>query len=419
MIILTFWTDFRSCEQGVFSLSSKVQTASKVAFVHDWLVTYRGGEKVLAELLKLFPNAPIYTLFYDPDAMPDNINMHPIHLPGNVNRFRKWRKAMLPLLPSLIESFDLSDYDLVISTSSCVAKGVIPGPGAVHVSYIHSPMRYIWDQKKFYLSSLRKIPGIHLAIEILSSYLRSWDYTSNHRVDFFAANSHFVKDRIKRFYNRDATVIHPPVTLNVATAEVSQKLLEHRKQKGPYFIIAGAFVSYKRFDLAIKACKLAKARLVIAGSGPEEKNLRTLADGKNCEFFIKPAAEHWQSLLAGAEAFLFPGVEDFGITPVEALALGTPIIAFARGGALDFVTENETGTFFFEQTPEALADTIKAFAKASFDRAKLQAKAESFSREVFIKKFQNLLSKATLDMKQLPKNDVKDLRDLSKNRVKK
>lgn len=355
----------------------------KVAFVHDWLITYRGGEKVLESLLKLFPSAPIYTLFYDRRAMPDSIRQRQVIAPAILQPWQKMRKAMLPLLPAMIESFDLSDYDLIISTSSCVAKGVVPGPTTKHLCYIHSPMRYIWDQREHYLSTL-PLPGLTRPLyHLLSTRLRLWDTVSAQRVDTFIANSHFVAQRVKKFYGRSATVIAPPVP--------QQRFAKVQAlPKQDFFLVLGAFVPYKRLDLAIQACEAQQVPLVVAGSGPEESRLRRLA-GKNTKFVINPSDLEAEKLLATARGFLFPGVEDFGMTAVESLACGTPVIAFDQGGARDIVEDGVTGIFFSEQTPESLGAAIQRLNRHPLTPATLRQKAEQFSEENFLTQIRQLL----------------------------
>jgi len=351
----------------------------KVAFVHDWLVTYRGGEKVLEALLELYPEAPIYTLFYKKDAMPLSIQSRNIITPLGLGAFRKARKLALPFFPNIIESFDFSDFDLVISTSSCVAKGIIGGKKTKHICYLHSPMRYIWDQQEEYIRGVAHIPGAEWAIRSMSPRLRKWDIESAQRVDRFVANSTFVGERCRNYYNRNSVVVHPPI-------ETKRFIPANRTQKEvPYYLAAGAFVSYKRFDLAIAACEKLGRKLVIAGSGPAEKQLRKLA-GQNTSFETYPNDARFVELLAKADALLFPGVEDFGMVAVEAMAAGTPVIAFAAGGARDFIVENETGVFFKENTSESLADAIKTFEAMSFKVDSLTAYAASFGREHFLEK---------------------------------
>lgn len=346
----------------------------RVAYVHDWLVTYRGGEKVLEALLDVYPDAPVYTLFYKPEAMPESIRKRDVRFPKWLNFFQSFRKILLPLLPSAIESLPLEDYDLIISTSSCVAKGVMTAPDARHLCYIHSPMRYIWDQRRFYLVPHRNYSPREFLIHLMSQKLRIWDVTSNHRVDSFVANSSFVAKRVGRYYGREASVIHPPVSV--------ERFAPRSVVKQDYFLAAGAFVSYKRFDLAIRACEELGVRLIIAGSGPDESKLRRLA-GKHTEFVIKPDAAQWVRLFQEAKGFLFPGVEDFGITAIEALAAQTPIIALRAGGALDFVKEGLTGIFFDEDSVESLKDAISRFHLRDFDLGRIQTFAEDFSKARF------------------------------------
>ena len=355
----------------------------KVAFVHDWLVTYRGGEKVLESLLHLYPEAPIYTLFYEPGRLPKSIRERHIIFPKTLNYLKHFRKLLLPVLPAVVESFDLRDYDLVISTSSCVAKGVITNPNAKHVCYIHSPMRYIWDQREHYMKGFSKIPFGRALFHMISSRLRLWDTLSSHRVDTFVANSSFVKSRVKKYYNRDAIVICPPV--KAAPTQIPEKTSLTEK---PYYLLAGAFVSYKRFDIAIEACEQLGKRLIVAGSGPAEDSLRAIG-GKHTEFVISPDDEVWDSLMIHAEAFLFPVLEDFGITAIEALGCGTPIIAFKGGGALDFVEPGVNGCFFDEQSSESLKECLQNFEPRAFDRARLSEMADAYSETRFIKRMKS------------------------------
>ena len=359
----------------------------RVALVHDWLVTYRGGEKVLEAIAELFPEAPIYTLFYESAKMPQSLRQRDIRVHPANKWLRPFRKLALPLLPSMIESLPLEGYDLVISTSSCVAKGALVGPGKYHLCYIHSPMRYIWDQRSYYLKSINKSGLLRSIWSWISTKLRVWDQSSATRVDTFVANSEFVKNRVKKYYAREALVIHPPVECEAFFEPIAGESLP----SGPYFLAAGAFVSYKRFDLAIEACKLASKKLVIAGSGPECAHLQSMAKGSDIHFEIAPSARRWAALFQNAEAFIFPGIEDFGITAIEALASGTPIVAYRAGGALDFVRDKQTGIFFDEQTPQALAEKLEIFEKASFSKEFLQDFARQFSKESFQSKIRAVL----------------------------
>ena len=363
-----------------FTQNKKEKHKLKVAIVHDWLVSYRGGEKVLEAICELYPNAPIYTLFYDPKKLPPSLTRKDIRYSKKLNFFRRVRKLLLPFLPFFVESISLSDYDLIISTSSCVAKGIIPGPNTKHLSYVHSPMRYIWDQQKDYLSTKQYLPGMVWVIRYLCYRLRMWDTMSSCRVDYFVANSHFVSKRIEKYYRRRSEVIHPPINLSFFSDLTPPK-------RRNYFLIAGAFVPYKKFDLAIKACETLGRRLIVAGKGEEEERLKKIS-GPHTEFHIEPNDAEWKKLLSGADALIFPGVEDFGMIAVEAMACGTPVIAFKKGGALDFIKPGISGCFFTEQTPESLQETLLKFSLNDYDHNDIIHYAKNFSKERFTQKFQ-------------------------------
>ena len=355
----------------------------RVAIVHDWLVTWRGGEKVLDALATIYPDAEIFTLFCDQSIVPSHLRTRKIHVHPVANRFRFLRKALLPFMPIWIEEFNFSGFDLVLSTSSCVAKGIIVDPDAKHICYIHSPMRYIWDQREEYLGFVRKIPILNFFVNFLSTILRVWDSTSAVRVDIFVANSTFVKKRIRKYYGRDAMVIHPPV-------DVSRFSSTDLQENGDYFLAAGALVGYKRFDLAIRACERMGRKLVIAGQGPELGQLKRLA-GPNTTFVSATDNEAWAAIFSKAKAFIFPGIEDFGITAIEAMAAGLPVIALRRGGALDFVVDQETGVFFDEASETSLCDAIRRFEGMSWRRAKIREFSQQFSREKFVSKMRAAL----------------------------
>ena len=353
----------------------------KVAIVHDWLVSYRGGEKVLEAILNEFPDAPVYTLFYDADAMPESITSKVVRYPGYLQRFKKIRKFLLPALPACIESLNLCEYDLIISTSSCVAKGVIPGPGAKHLCYIHSPMRYLWDQKEEYLKPLRGVPLAPFLFSLLSSRLRLWDQVSASRVDRFVANSSFVRQRVLKYYGSECEVIHPPVDTEFFSPPGSSDTGTDR-----YFLAAGALVAYKGFELAVHACERAGQRLIVAGGGPSLKSLKKIA-GRYTEFYESPDARTWRRLLRGAEALLFPGIEDFGMTAIEAMACGTPVLALKAGGALDFIEEGISGEFVFDRDINSWVEAIGNFERSQYDPAKIRAVSLGFSKSLFQARF--------------------------------
>ncbi len=353
----------------------------RVAIVHDWLVTWRGGEKVLEAVASLYPDAPIFTLFCEKSILPPSLQGREIIVHPVANKLRFMRKMLLPFLPVWIESFDLSGFDLVLSTSSCVAKGVMVDPSARHLCYIHSPMRYIWDQRDEYLGRVRKLPVLGFFVDALSSWLRMWDMTSSTRVDLFVANSSFVKERVRKFYGRQSVVIPPPVDV----ARFNPSAASH--VKGDYVLVAGALVGYKRFDLAIKACEALGRKLVVAGDGPALAYLKSIA-GANTRFVERPDDLTWVKLMREAQALLFPGIEDFGITAIEAMAAGTPVIARRRGGAIDFIVEGKTGIFFEEASVEELSSAIRRHSTLNWNPSILVDFASKFSREVFVKKMQ-------------------------------
>ncbi len=355
----------------------------RVAFAHDWLVTYRGGEKVLEALFELFPDAPIFTLFYNSAKFPDSFLRRKIHVPAGLQRLGALRKILLPFLPSLVESFDLSEFDLVISTSSCVAKGVIPHPEAKHISYVHSPMRYAWDQKKHYFtrSIFEKLP-IRMLIDFFLSRLRIWDVVATSRVDFLIANSTFVQSRIQRFYRRDSEVLYPPLE--------ERFFRQSNFVKKDYYLAFGAWVPYKRFDIAIETCRRLDRRLIVAGSGPEEKKMRKLADPR-VQFVHSPSDDDLMTLIGEAKALLFTGVEDFGLSAVESLALGTPVIAARAGGALDYIEEFKNGVFFEPDHIDSCVHAVKNFETLDWSRSEIQNSAKKFSKLAFQQRFKEIV----------------------------
>ena len=316
----------------------------KVAFLHDWLDSYRGGEKVLEALLSLYPDAPIYTLFYKPDDLPESITSRRVYAPWWLKPFHGMRKLLLPILPWCLYAFRVNQYDLLISTSSCVIKGV---PNRTkHISYIHSPMRYIYDEKHNYFGRYLKIPVLKQIVQLMIVYLRWWDRNSNSGIDQIVVNSTFLRERVQRSFGRDAEVIHPPI--------VSPEQCPHPEKKD-HFVVAGALIPYKRTDLAIKACERLGLPLKILGEGPERKRLEAIGYG---EFLGRAGAKVWHETISTARGLIFPGVEDFGMVPVEAMAMGTAVIALQKGGALDYIAPRETGVFFDKQNVASLVEAL-------------------------------------------------------------
>lgn len=362
----------------------------RVAIIHYWLTGMRGREKVVEALCRIFPQADIYTHVVRPEALSETITSHPIHttfiqkLPGSVRHYQKY----LPLMPLALEQLDLRGYDLVISSESGPAKGVITRADTPHICYCHSPMRYLWDFYQDYLESAGAVT--RLLMRPLFHRLRLWDYASAQRVDHVIANSRTVARRVKRWWGKEAAVIHPPVDISRFSSPHMAGLqsVPGTPEPGSYYLCLSELVSYKRVDLAVEACTRTGRRLVVAGDGPERKRLKSIA-GPTVSFVGRVDNAALPALYAGCKAFLFPGEEDFGITPLEAMAAGRPVIAYGRGGVLDSVADGETGIFFERQTADALTEALDAY-EASTEQTwvhdKLKRHAESFSEEIFRKK---------------------------------
>jgi glycosyltransferase involved in cell wall biosynthesis len=368
----------------------------RVALVHDWLTGMRGGEKVLEILADLFPGAPIYTLFHFRGSVSPAIESHPIHTsflqhaPGLRRGYRRY----LPLFPAAIEALDLTGYDLIVSSSHCVAKGVIPSPDALHICYCHTPMRYAWDQEHVYFP---RRDGVAARLRgLVLSALRSWDASSASRVHRYVANSSFVAKRIATYYGREAEVIHPPVDTDFF-------------QPGPtpadtgYCLMVSALAPYKKVETAMEACERLGLELRVVGDGPEMARLRQKA-GRQTRLLGNVSRETLRDLYRGARFFLQPGVEDFGIAAVEALACGTPVVAVARGGILDIVEDGRHGVLYPETSAETgaepggeeagVAELVEAVDKAArigFNSLDLRTRAESFATSRFHDRMEALL----------------------------
>jgi glycosyltransferase involved in cell wall biosynthesis len=348
--------------------------AEKVAIIHDWLNGMRGGEKVLEEILALYPEADIFTLFYEPGAVSPLIRSKRVHT-SLLNRnpwIKKHYQYFLSWFPRHIEAFDLNGYSLVISSSHCVAKGAIPAPDALHVSYVHSPMRYAWDQYHSYFSEAgfwrRKI------IQREMSRLRTWDVSSSARVDHFVANSTYVRRRIEKYYRREATVIHPPVDTDFFQPA--------SKPNRNYFLLVSALVPYKNAGMVVEAFRGSNERLVVVGQGSELKKLRKLA-GPGIEFLPTVSAEKLRELYQGARALVFAGVEDFGIAFAESQACATPVIALDRGGVRDIVVDRVTGLLYAEGTMAGLKNAIADFSRLDLSGAAIRENSLRFSAARF------------------------------------
>lgn len=353
----------------------------KVALLHDHLNQAGGAERVLLNLAELFPQAPIYTLIYDYKHLYGfekfKVNTSFIQkLPGGIN-FYKW---YLPLMPTAIEEFDLSDYDLVISSASGLIKGVLTHPHTLHICYCHTPTRYLWSDTHQYRKELTQNNLIKKILPSVLKNLRTWDQLASQRVNKFIANSNFVANRINNYYHRPAHIIHPPVDVNHFYIS---------KELGNYFLIISRLRPYKRIDLAIKAFNKANIPLKIIGIGEDERRLKKIAKS-NIEFLGNVSEKEKRELLSKCLAFINPQEEDFGITAVEAMASGRPVLAYGAGGAKEIIEEGITGKFFEEQTWEDLADTVIRFKPEDYDPYIIKKAAQKFSRQSFkeqIKKF--------------------------------
>jgi glycosyltransferase involved in cell wall biosynthesis len=358
----------------------------RVAIVHYWLVNMRGGERVVEQLCRLFPKADIFTLVCAPENLSPTLQAHQIQtsfldrIPGA----RRHYKKLLPLMPFALESFDLQKYDLVISSESGPAKGVITRPGALHICYCHTPMRYIWDHYHVYRREQGALTRAFMAL--MAPPLRAWDVTTAARVDTFVANSEHVAKRIRRFYNRPATVIHPPVSTDAFTPTSAG---------GDFYLCAGHIVPYKKIDLAVRAFSRTGKKLIVIGDGEKLQALRRTA-GPSVSILGHQPFEVFRDHLERCRALIFPGEEDFGIVPVEAMASGRPVIAYDAGGARETITSEKVGIRFSEQTEDCLIDAVEKFEsmekRGHFQPEIIARHAEDYSVEKFLDRMTTLIN---------------------------
>jgi glycosyltransferase involved in cell wall biosynthesis len=351
----------------------------KTALVHDWLNGMRGGERCLELLAAEYPGAPIYTLLYQPECVSEAIRAHDVHVSGlsRLPFFRDRYRWFLPLFPSAVEAFRLPpDTRLVVSTSHCVAKGVRPPRGARHLCYCFTPMRYAWSLREDYFPSRFSRALLGPALD----RLQRWDRAASERVDRFVAISRYIRTRIETAYGRDAAVVYPPVRTDFHTPDPDSPGTDDG-----YDLIVSALVPYKRIDIAVRAYAATGRPLRIAGSGSELRALQTLAAGApNIQFVGHPDDAGIRQLYRRCRFLLFPGIEDFGIVPVEAQACGKPVIAYGEGGLLETVRDRRTGLFFGAQTPESLADAVERAAGMAWDPAAIRENALRFSADRFL-----------------------------------
>lgn len=357
----------------------------RVALVHDWLNGMRGGEKVLEVFCDLFPDAPIYTLFLEPDRISEKIKRHRIitsplqKLPFTRDHYRNY----LPLFPRAMKRFDLRGFDLVVSISHCAAKGVCVPEGIPHVCYCLTPMRYIWDKFSVYFGHKSLISPTRLGMSFFRDSLKKWDKATAGKVDFLIATSRYISEKVRVYLGQESIIIPPPVDTDFFCPASKAD-----SGKEEYFLVVSALVPYKRVDLAIKTFKRRSDLLYIVGSGPEVKRLRRNAPA-NIRFLGWQNNTNLLNLYRDCRALIFPPEEDFGIVPLEAMACGKPVIAFGKGGALDTIVEGKTGLFFQEQTIDSLNRAIDSFDPGKFDPGLLRSHAEKFSKNNFSLRLQD------------------------------
>jgi len=359
----------------------------KVALVHDFLNQYGGAERVLEAIHELYPYSTIYTSLYDPTKLPLRLRN------WDIKAFRLPRfplaKSYTFFYPILFENLDLSQYDLVISSSSNFAKGVITKPTTPHIAYIHTPPRFLYHYPTEV--NRRKIWFLKPFLAPLDNLLRIWDYAAAQRPDFLVTNSRETAKRIKKFYGREATVIYPPISLKPVASSQEQRTSDSRLMTNGYYLVVSRLVEYKRIDLAIEVANRLALPLKIVGVGREEGRLKKLA-GPTVEFLGLVSDERLSELYRNCQAFIFPGMEDFGITPVEAMSFGKPVIALGEGGVLETVRPGRTGTFFAQETVESLVEALESFDPKDYKPKDCIAQAKKFSKERFQKEFRNFVN---------------------------
>lgn len=362
----------------------KLNKNPKVALVHDYLNQYGGAEKTLEKIMELFPDSPIYTGILDLQKLPEVFKKRKIITPQMNSLFKRFPKLFTFLMSKRFEGFDLSNYDLIISDGTAWAKSVITTSDQLHISYIHTPPRFLYKYSTE--SNLRKKWYLRPLFLYLDFHLRIWDFAASKRPDFLLCNSVEVLKRIKKFYKRDATVIYPPVE----TAEFQNRKIED------YYVISGRLSSYKNFDLVVELFNNINKKLVVIGTGIEEKNLKKMAH-KNIHFMGKVSNEELHEILSGAKGYIFPvKEEDFGIAPVEALSHGVPVLAHRSGGPLESIVEDEDGLFFDEINLTSLSEKFVEFDKKIesnfFNRKEISKRAKRFDQKVFIKEFSEFIT---------------------------
>jgi len=358
----------------------------KIALVHDYLIRFGGAERVFLNLLKVFPQAEVFTLLYDEKKMGKyfpNIKIQTSFLQNFPKFWRKRHKYLLPFLPTAPETIDLRDFDLVLSSSNSFIKGVITRPRAIHICYCHSPMRFSWDAYASYVEQQRKGFLTNIAIRIIMHYIRLWDRSAAKRVDYFIANSKTTAQRIKKYYGKESKVIYPPININWPSEE-KYSLGRQNSPGKDCFLIISQLTPYKKIDLAVSAFNKLELPLVVIGEGPERKRLEKKA-GRNIRFLGWQPDEITKKYYQNCRAFIFPGEDDFGIAPIEAMSFGKPVLAYRKGGATETVLEGITGEFFDDPAVESLVDGVRRLLLNinNYSPLVIRKRTEKFSPERF------------------------------------
>jgi glycosyltransferase involved in cell wall biosynthesis len=364
----------------------------KIALAHDYLTQYGGAERVLISFRDLYPHAPIYTLLYHAQKVRGAFDEKSVKTSflQHVPLAKKHHRAFLFFMPTAIEQFDFSPYDVVLSDSASYAKGVITTPQTLHICYCHTPLRYAWDDSQKYIREFPLSGVVRAILPFFISYIRIWDRQAALRVDRYIANSRFVAGRIQKYYKRDAEVIYPPV---------DTAFFRNETRAGNYFLMVGRLLSYKKFDLGVKVFNRLGLPLKIVGNGPELRALKRMA-GPNIEFLGEMKEKELRDVYIGSRALIFPQEEDFGLVSAEALAAGRPVIAYAGGGALEMVVDGANGVLFKEQSEDSLADAIRRFELLHFDEAVIRDSASKFDKEVFRERIGAFVSAAWAEHKK-------------------
>ncbi|HPN96708.1 MAG TPA: glycosyltransferase [Candidatus Moranbacteria bacterium] len=374
----------------------------RVALVHDFLTACGGAERVLEVMCEMFPDAPIYTLLYDREKMRGKFadkDIRTSFLQKFPKFFRKRYKWLLPLMPVAPETFDLRDFDLVISSSGAWTKGIVTRLNTVHISYFHSPMRFAWDVNGEYIMEQKKCWCVRFIARFILNYIRLWDKTAADRPDYIISNSQYTRERVKKYYGRESEIIYPPINNKTRISEQEpekngQKPKESGEEKEKFFLIVSRLSPYKKIDMAIEAFNKLGLPLVIVGKGEQEKYLHSISSS-NIKFLGWKTDKELKEIYKKARAFVFPGVDDFGLAPVEAMNFGVPVIAIRKGGIKEILEEGKTGEFFDTSTPEVIADGVRRFMENenNYDKKNIIDKAQEFNRERFTKELEEFINR--------------------------